>query len=146
MKQIPNWVFSLKRKILNSWTHYSLSESVNFQINWDEQNNCWSLSVEPVYQEVIGGHKDGEKVWAGFNFDISKLSKSSGVWIENFLLKSLFTKTNEDGQEETLNPCFLAKGKYYGRKFVLSVYLEPFEDSEVKELVDYKNQIVKRKN
>jgi hypothetical protein len=148
MKKVPNWIFSLKKKIVKSWKHHSLCESVNISSKWDENLSCWVLEAHPVFQEIIGGKEDGERVWSGFLFDFLMFSRFNGVWIKQCFVQSLCTNSLEEDESENIeiSPSLMIKGKFYGNKFALSVLLEPSEDSETVESVDYKNNVVARRN
>ncbi|MEI8270745.1 MAG: hypothetical protein WCG45_05225 [bacterium] len=148
MKKVPNWIFSLKKQILKSWEHHSLCESVNFVTNWDKRHSCWSIEAEPVMQEIIGGKEDGEKVWSGFVFDFLKFSSSDEIYINKCFVKSAITSFQDDlcTEPEEFSPCFMIKGKFKENKFLLSILLEPSENSEIKESINYENEVVKRRD
>ena len=136
--KVPKWVFSLKQQIVKNWEHHSICESVNIYTKWDDVSSCWSLEAEPICQEVVGGEDDGEMVWPGFSFDITKFSRSTGIWVDKLNVKSICNDC-------CLIPKLTIKGKFYGNNFMLSVLLEPKDDSDIKETVNYKENLVVRR-
>lgn len=116
-----------KRVVERHWRHHAPCQHLNWSMQESEEG--WQIAVAPVYQEVVGGPQDGEKVWAGFRFDLSGFLGERGVLVENVAAASYCTQCVE-------TPYVGIKGTYYAQAFDLRVHLEPVPGSAPVEVID----------
>jgi hypothetical protein len=137
-KKIPNWISQLYECVYRHWNHHSPCKHINLKTDWSRDTKCWHITAAPVYQEILGGEKDGEKVWAGFLFDMGDFSRDEGVWIQEQAFMSLCSECTEI-------PKIMVKGKFRGHNFYLHLLLEPPKDSEIVEVIDTLKKEVREK-
>lgn len=117
-----------KQTVERHWKHHAPSQHLNWKV--EATDDGWQIAVAPVYQEIIGGQQDGEKVWAGFRFDLSAFLAERGLLVENVLVASYCTQCVE-------TPYVGIKGSYYAQAFDLRVHLEPIPGSAPVEVIDF---------
>src|SRR4051812_12992347 len=109
-KKQPKWVNRLIDRVHEFWSYHFTCSHINTMVCWDEAQEAWVVNVAPVYQEVLGGEDDGEKVWAGFFFEAGEFSNSPGVQI---LAQAVASYCNDC----TPIPKLMIKGRFEGRLF-----------------------------
>lgn len=117
----------LRRAVERHWNHHSMSVSVSW--NCDVTSAEWYCEAAPAFQEVFGGRNDGERVWAGFHFDLSGFAREPGVQIDTTHIESRCLECSE-------TPGVRLWGRFHGQPFVLRLHQEPSPDSEPTEILD----------
>ena len=65
------WMDELQELVATCWEWHSAALQVSCRFaKPDEDDEFWEIWAFPAVQEIVGGKEDGEKVWAGFNFDV----------------------------------------------------------------------------
>jgi len=91
-----------------------------------KDDDFWEVWAYPAVQEIVGGKEDGETVWSGFNFDVLR-------FLQAFEPEAVAISTRQ-----TVHPSELTfEGKFRGKGVFLHLCLEPPEDAEVTEIVDF---------
>ena len=125
----------LRRAIERHWSHHAPCNSISVEVRHRPERNDWSIVVSPPYQEVVGGSQDGEKVWAGFDLDISGLLDEPGFEVDAMGAASYCVQCSP-------TPFVGFKGRFKGKPIFLRISLEPIPDSTALELVDtVRNQV-----
>lgn len=113
--------------IRDHWMNENLSKTVRYRADFLE--DTWQVGIAPVFQEILGGEKDGERTWAPFEFNIAALFREPGMQIEEYAMRSRFCC-------DSPTPYFGVKGQYFGEPFVLRIHLEPLPTSPIVEVLD----------
>ena len=125
----------LRRIIERHWSHHAPCNSISVEVRHRPERNDWSIVVSPLFQEVVGGSQDGEKVWAGFDLDISGLLDEPGFEVDVMGAASYCVECSP-------TPFVGFKGRFKGKPIFLRISLEPIPDSTALELVDtVRNQV-----
>lgn len=125
----------LRRVIERHWSHHAPCNSISVEVRYCPERNDWSIMVSPPFQEVVGGSQDGEKVWAGFDFDISGLLDEPEFEVDAMGAASYCVQCCP-------TPFVGFKGRFQGKPFFLRIGLEPIPDSKAVEIVDtVRNQV-----
>ena len=125
----------LRRIIERHWSHHAPCNSISVEVRHRPERNDWSIVVSPPFQEVVGGSQDGEKVWAGFDLDISGLLDEPGFEVDAMGAASYCVQCSP-------TPFVGFKGRFKGKPIFLRISLEPIPDSTALELVDtVRNQV-----
>jgi hypothetical protein len=120
------WVRHLLEAVGHCWEWQSPAQRIAAQVRPPEdRDDCWEVWVYPAVQEIVGGPQDGQAVWGGFHFDVSR-------WLERFDAEQVgvCTGTPHDPPELVL------EGRFRGRAVLLHVCLEPPEEAEATEVID----------
>ena len=117
----------LCRAVERHWNHHSMSVAVWWKI--DVAAAEWYCEAAPHLSEVFGGSRDGERVWAGFHFDLTAFAREPGVQIDQTHIESRCLECNE-------TPGVRLWGRYHEQPFVLRLHQEPIPDSEPTEILD----------
>ena len=125
----------LRRAIERHWSHHAPCNSISVEVRYRPERNDWSVVVSPPFQEVVGGSQDGEKVWAGFDLDISGLLDEPEFEVDAMGAASYCVQCCP-------TPFVGFKGRFKGKPFFLRIGLEPIPDSKAVETVDtVRNQV-----
>jgi hypothetical protein len=121
------WLEELQEKIGDCWEWHSPAVQTGFRYTEpDETDDFWEVWACPAVQEIVGGKEDGESVWSGFNFDVLEF------------LKDLEPEAVAINTRQHVHPPELTfEGKFRGRELFLHLCLEPPEDAEATEIVDF---------
>jgi len=125
----PKWARRFLKLIYKHWQYHAMCKHINTQAYFDKEHDAWQFKAAPVYQEVLGGEDDGQKVWAGFLFDVGEFGRNKGVYIADHALQSFCGDCNNC-------PKMMVKGKFEGHSFYLQIYMEPVADTEPVEILD----------
>lgn len=125
----PNWYGRFIALIESCWEHHGPCLHLHSKCVFDADTGEWLVTVAPVFQEVLGGAADGQKVWTGFVFHSDLFCKSDGVSVENFAASSVCSQCSPQ-------PRLMFRGEYQGHRVYLQVLLEPLGDAEVVEVID----------
>lgn len=116
-----------KQSVSRHWKHHAPCLHLNWKV--EATDDGWQISVAPIYQEVVGGQQDGEKVWSGFRFDLSAFFAEWGLLVESVNAASFCVECNE-------TPYVGVRGTYFAKPFNLRVHLEPIPGSTPVEAID----------
>lgn len=119
----------LRRAVERHWRHHAPCNSISVEVRYRPERSDWSIVVSPPFQEVGGGSQDGEKVWAGFDFDISGLLDEPEFEVDAMGAASYSVRFSP-------MPFLGFKGRFQGKPFFLRIGLEPIPDSQTLEIVD----------
>jgi hypothetical protein len=121
------WLEELQEKIGDCWEWHSPAVQIGFRYTEpDETDDLWEVWAYPAIQEIVGRKEDGETVWSGFNFDVLEF------------LKDLEPEAVAINTRQHIHPPELTfEGKFRGRELFLHLCLEPPEDAEATEIVDF---------
>lgn len=118
--------------------HWKYHSACNHRL-WSSElieDEVYELRVAPVFQEILGGSEDGQKVWTAFGMNLSNLFAEPGLAATEIECRSYcFECTNI--------PFVGIRGNYKGHPFVLMIYLEPVRESEPLEVIDRINHEVR---
>ncbi len=117
----------LRRAVERHWRHHSMSVAVWWRI--DVTSSEWSCDAAPAFQEVFGGSNDGQRVWAGFHFDLTAFAREPGIQIDQTHIESRCLECSE-------TPGVRLWGRFHDQPFVLRLHQEPTPDSEPIEILD----------
>jgi hypothetical protein len=121
------WLNDLQEKIANCWEWHSLAMQIGLQFTRPNQgDDFWEVWAYPAVQELVGGKEDGETVWAGFNFDLLE-------FLTDFEPVAVGLSTCQPGHPTELT----LEGKFRGQGVFLHLCLEPPDDVEATEIVDF---------
>jgi len=121
------WLEQLQEAITNCWEWHSPALQIGFRFSEpDEGDDFWEIWVYPAVQEVVGGKEDGETVWSGFNFDVLG-------FLKDFEPESVAITTRQLMHPSELN----FEGRFRGKGVFLHLCLEPPEDAEATEIIDF---------
>ena len=122
------WLEQFQEKIAACWQWHSPAVEIGVRyVKPDQEDDFWEIWAYPAVQEIVGGKEDGETVWSGFNFDI-----------QGFLTEfepdavGLSTRQLSDPSELTF------EGQFRGQGVFLHLLLEPPEDAEATEIIDFR--------
>jgi hypothetical protein len=121
------WLEELQKKIANCWEWHMPALQIGFRCaEPDEGDDYCEIWAYPAVQEIVGGKEDGETVWSGFNFDVKE-------FLTDFEPEavSISTRLHIHPSELTF------EGKFRGQGVFLHLCLEPPEDVEATEIVDF---------
>jgi len=121
------WLEELQKNIGTCWEWHSPAVQIGFRYaKPDQDDEFWEIWAYPAVQEIFGGQKDGETVWSGFNFDVLE-------FLTDFEPEevSLSTRRHVDPSELTF------EGRFRGQNVFLHLCLEPPQDAEATEIVDF---------
>ena len=90
-----------------------------------------------MYQGIVGGEQDGQKVWSGFRFDLSGFLAECGVLAGSVVAASYCVECAE-------TPYLDLRGTYLGRPFKLRLHLEPIPGTAPVEVIDTINMQVRK--
>ena len=140
-KKTPHWINHLMEVISDSWQYKGVCNHFNFKSSYNQKAKMWQISVAPVFQEIFGGHKDGQQTWTPFIFDAGEFAQRSGIKIDNYAVASLGF-----GNQGLSLPHMLIQGRVLGktrdRQFFLKIMLEPAKETKTIEILDtYKKEI-----
>jgi hypothetical protein len=121
------WIEQLQEKIANCWEWHSPALQIGFQYATPVQgDDCWEIWVYPAVQEIVGGKEDGETVWSGFHFDVLQ-------FLRDFEPEAVGIST----RLHVHPPELTFEGKFRGKSVFLHLCLQPPEDAEAAEIVDF---------
>ena len=121
------WLNDLQEKIVNCWEWHSLALQIGFQYTRPNQgDDFWEVWAYPAVQEIVGGKEDGETVWCGFNFSVLE-------FLTDFEPEALSISTGQPAHPSELT----IEGRFRGQGLFLHVCLEPPDDAEATEIVDF---------
>lgn len=121
------WLEALQERVANCWQWHSPALQIGFRYAKPEQgDDFWEIWAYPAMQEIVGGKEDGETVWAGFNFDVLE-------FLKDFEPDALGISTRQYAHPSELT----FEGKFRGKGVFLHLCLEPPEDAEATEIVDF---------
>ena len=122
-----SWIEDLQQKVVNCWEWHSPALQIGFRYTKpDGDDDPCEIWAYPAVQEIVGGKEDGETVWSGFNFDVLEfLSDFEPVAV------AVRTRRSADPNEITF------EGKFRGQDVYLHLCMEPPEDAEATEILDY---------
>ena len=109
------------------WHHHAPCNHLLWRVT--EGEGDWRIEVAPVYQEVVGGEQDGQRVWSGFAFDVSGFLAERGVLVQSVVASSYCVECSE-------TPYVGIKGTYLGKPFELRLHLEPIPGTPPVEVID----------
>jgi hypothetical protein len=121
------WLEEFQEKIANCWQWHSPALKINFDyIQPEQEDDCWEIWAYPSVQEIVGGKEDGETVWSGFSFDVL-------AFMTDFepVAVAICTRQLNDPTELSF------EGKFRGQEVFLHLCLEPPDDAEATEIVDF---------
>jgi hypothetical protein len=87
------------------------------------------LSSVPVFQEILGGDQDGLQVWTAYEMNLTDFFAEPGIEVNEVGFRSLCI-------ECTPNPFVGIRGRYKGHPFILTIYMQPIDDTEPVEIID----------
>jgi hypothetical protein len=100
---------------------------INFHyIKPEQDDDCLEIWAYPSVQEIVGGKEDGETVWSGFNFDVL-------AFMTDFEPEAVAISTRQHVHTSELS----FEGKHRGQDVFLHLCLEPPNDAEATEIVDF---------
>lgn len=121
------WLDELQEKVANCWEWHSLALQFIFRYaKPDQDDDFWEIWAYPAVQEIVGGKEDGETVWCGFNFDVLE-------FMNDFEPEAVGIST----RQYVHPPELTFEGKFRGHGVFLHLCLEPPEDAEPTEIVDF---------
>jgi len=121
------WLKEVQERIANCWEWHSVAVQISFQYaRPDPGDDFWEIWAYPAIQEIVGGKEDGEIVWTGFSFDVLE-------FLKDFEPDAVGISTRQ-----YIHPPELTfEGKFRGKDVLLHLCLEPPEDLEATEIVDF---------
>jgi hypothetical protein len=121
------WLKELQEKIAESWEWHSPAVQIGFRYaEPDQDDEFWEIWAYPAVQEIVGGKEDGETVWSGFDFDLLQ-------FLKDFEPEAVAISTHQLAQPAELT----LEGKFRGQYIFLHLGLEPPDDAEATEIVDF---------
>lgn len=121
------WLSDLQEKIADCWEWHSLAMQIGFRyVRPNQGDDFWEVWAYPAVQEIVGGKEDGETVWCGFNFDILE-------FLTDFEPIAVGISTSQPVHPNELT----LEGKFRGQGLFLHLCLEPPDDAEATEIVDF---------
>ncbi len=121
------WLDELQEKIASCWEWHSLELQFIFRYaKPDQDDDFWEIWAYPAVQEIVGGKEDGERLWCGFNFDVLE-------FLNDFEPEAVGISTRQFVRPPELT----FEGKFRGHGVFLHLCLEPPEDAEATEIVDF---------
>lgn len=139
-RRTPKWIDYVFDRAHKYWNHEVPCHHVSCCASLDKEQNVWLLSMAPVYQQVLGGSKDGQERWVPFIFDAGKFSQDERITIQQYAVASIGKRYS--------HPMMLLKGTFKGKtqdkKFFLRVFLHPERKTKAVEMVDTINKKVRR--
>lgn len=125
----------LRRVIQRHWTHHAPCNSFSVEVTYRPDRSDWAILIAPGLQEVVGGSQDGQRIWSGFDINITELLDEPEFEVDAVGMAS-----------HCVQCCPLPfvgfKGRYKGKPCFLRISLEPIPDSQPLELVDtVRNQV-----
>ena len=117
------------------WNYHALSEQVCWRSMLDEEG-IWRCEITAVMQEIYSGEDDGKRVWSGYDFHLSGFFHEPGVEVLDFGAASRC--------DDAPIPFVGIKGRYFGEPFVLKIGLEPLPNSDIREIVDTVQKVVRK--
>ena len=121
------WLEELQEKVARCWEWHAPTLQIGFRYTRpDPGDDFWEIWVYPAVQEIVGGKEDGETVWSGFNFDVRE-------FLIDFESESIDITTRQYFHPSELT----LEGKFHGKDVFLHLCLEPPEDVEATEIVDF---------
>jgi hypothetical protein len=68
------WVHRLLTAVAGCWDWHALALEIRMEVSEPQgQDGCWEVWAYPAVQEILGGERDGETGWTGFDFDVARL-------------------------------------------------------------------------
>lgn len=125
----PKWVKKLKNLISKHWDHHGPSNSINFSVDYDDEQKRWIFSASPVFQEVFGGEDDGKKIWSPFLFFSGKFMQANHLDILDMAFSSSCPQCSP-------MPKLMFLAKYYGHPLIIQILSEPAAETDVVEILD----------
>jgi hypothetical protein len=124
------WLEALHEKVAMCWQWHSPALQIGLQcVQPDAGDDFWEIWAFPAVQEIVGGKEDGETVWSGFNFDVLE-------FLTDFEPEAVAINT----RQHIHPPELTLEGKFRGQGVFLHLCLEPPEDAEVTEIVDFSGE------
>jgi hypothetical protein len=121
------WLEALQEKVVSCWQWHSLALQIGFQCAKPEPaSDCWEIWAFPAVQEIVGGKNDGETVWSGFDFDVLQ-------FLRDFEPDAIEISTHQPDHPTELT----FEGKFRAQGVFLHLCLEPPEDADATEIVDF---------
>ncbi len=121
------WLEELQRKVADCWEWHSPALQIGFRyIKPDQADDFWEIWAYPAVQEIVGGREDGETVWSGFDFDVLG-------FLNEFEPEVVGLST----RQHVHPPELTFEGKFRGQYVFLHLCLEPPDDAEATEIVDF---------
>ena len=117
----------LRRAVERHWRHHANC----LQISWKKHASLFGFEHQaaPIFQEIVGGREDGNRVWAGFDFNLSGFVAEPGIEVERISVESVCpTCTTTVG--------LTLQGRWHGQPLLLRLHLEPIAGSDALELLD----------
>lgn len=120
-------ITEFKQVVERHWHHHAPCHHLLWRVT--ESDKGEQIEVSPVYQEVVGGEQDGQRVWSGFGFDVSGFVAERGVLVQSVVASSYCVECSQ-------TPYVGIKGMYLGKPFGLRLHLEPIPDTPPVEVID----------
>jgi hypothetical protein len=121
------WIEALQQNIAECWEWHSPALQITFRyVKPDQDDDFWEIWAYPAVQEIVGGKEDGETVCSGFNFDVL-------AFLNSFEAEAVALSTRQFATPGELT----FEGKFQGQDVFLHLCLEPPEDAEATEIVDF---------
>jgi hypothetical protein len=121
------WLDELMDKISDCWEWHSPALQIGIRYTKpDKGDDFWEIWAYPAVQEIVGGKEDGETVWSGFNFDVLQ-------FLTDFDPEAVSISTPQHVHPSELT----FEGKFRGKEVFLHLCLEPPEEAEATEIVDF---------
>jgi len=118
----------LKALVEKHWKYHRPCRHLNWKVDRAGEDTV-QLEAAPVFQDILGGAKDGLRVWSAFSMDLSNLFAEPGVEVTGFGFRSHCV-------ECTPTPHVVVRGRFKGQAFLLRLHQEPVPDSEAAEVID----------
>lgn len=121
------WIEEVQEKVADCWEWHSPAMQIGFRFaKPDQGDDFWEVWAFPAVQEIVGGKEDGETVWSGFHFDVLRFMKE-------FEPEAVAITTRQ-----LIHPSELMfEGRFRGKGLFLHVCLEPPDDAEATEILDF---------
>jgi hypothetical protein len=121
------WLNDLQEKVADCWEWQSPALQIRFQYAPpDEGDDFWEVWAYAAVQEVVGGKEDGQTVWSGFHFDVLG-------FLADFEPDAVAVSTRQHAHPPELT----FEGKFRGLGLLLHLCLEPPDDAEATEILDF---------
>jgi hypothetical protein len=128
----PTWLEDIRHALEGNWRHHGPCSQISLKSLYDDETCNWLIVAAPVNQEIVGGDKDGLKVWTGFAFDLTSmmgLFGMPGLAIQGIEARSRCVDC-------TPAPMIELRCRLGHEKVVIQLHLEPVADSPVVEIID----------
>jgi hypothetical protein len=121
------WLEALQETVAGCWEWHSLAVQIGFRYTKpDEDDDFWEVWAYPAVQEIVGGKEDCQTVWTGFHFDVM-------AFLDDFEAEAVSIST----RQHVHPPELTFEGRFRGQGVFLHLGLEPPEDAEATEIVDF---------